>query len=94
MRYLHYIAQLTSIKPDVLVTIRDGVKLVVGLAGEVLSSPMANTEMKAIYFGVDLLRYLRCNVPSPNVPSPNEVSVFVFPKLDVERFIGQIKCLF
>ena len=41
----------TQIRPDVLVTICDGVKLVLGFAGEVLSSPMRETEFKAIFWG-------------------------------------------
>lgn len=48
--------------PDVLVCVVDGMKRVVGLTGEVLSSPMKDTELKAIYLGIDLLRLVQCEL--------------------------------
>jgi hypothetical protein len=85
MSELPILGTSTRVRPDVLVAIRNCHKYVVGWAGEVLSSPMKETEFKAVYLGIDLLRLARCANEGLDC-----ISVFVFPKLAVKRFIGKI----
>ena len=76
MSLLHPLYSSTHIRPDVLVRHCDGVKLVVGITGEVLSSPMRETERKAMSVAINLLRLARCSQEDCS-----SVCVFVFPKL-------------
>lgn len=44
----------TWVKPDVLVAVRNGHRFVLGLAGKVLSSPIKETGVKAVYLVTEL----------------------------------------
>lgn len=86
MSLLTSFAASTHIQPDVVVHIIGGTPLVVGFLGEVLSSPMKETEVKAMLLGINFLRLVRCTDPSCV-----KVAVFVFPKLEMRRYIGMVE---
>ena len=89
MSLLHPLHSSTHIRPNVLVRHCDGVKLVVMITGEALSSPMRETERKAMSVAIDLLRLARCSQEDCR-----SVCVFVFPKLGTKRYIGKMNVEF
>lgn len=86
MSLLTSFAASTHIQPDLVVRIIGRTPFVVGFLGEVLSSPMKETEVKAMILGINFLRLVRCTDPSCV-----QVAVFVFPKLETRRFIGKVE---
>ena len=89
MNQLAPIISSTLARLDVVAFRNMGSHKVYKFAAEVNSNPMKDTELKAVLLGIDLLRLAKCGDTNFNT-----VCVWIFPKLDVQRFIAKVEiCL-